>query len=65
MRNVLQAVWGALASPWGVCLVSLLIGSGMLVAGVFVLFGLGWALLTASAPAFFVGAVTLRGLARG
>jgi hypothetical protein len=65
MSKALQVLWGALASPWGVCVVSLLIGSATLVAGVFVLFGLGWALLTASAPTLFVGAITLRGLARG
>lgn len=38
------------------------VGSALAIAGVFVLHGLGWALLTGVAPCFVVAWVILRGL---
>lgn len=53
------------SAPWVVCVLSFIVGAALLVAGVYVLAGFGWALLVSSIPALAVGYVTLRGLARG
>lgn len=60
-----SAVVSVFAAPWFVCGAALLVGLGLMVAGVFVLAGFGWALIAASAPCLAFGYITLRGLARG
>lgn len=45
-------------------LLALCLGVALLVAGVYVLFGLGWALVTGSLPAFVVAVVLIRGVKR-
>lgn len=51
--------------PPAVASVALLTGIGLLVSGVFVLAGLGWALLAAAVPFFTLAGVIFRGLIRG
>lgn len=45
-------------------LLMVITGSGMAASGVFLLLGLGWALLVASVPLFGMAAVLARGLKR-
>ena len=52
-----------LSAPF-IAAVSLLLGAGMAVAGVYVLAGLGWALLSGSAPFLLLFVVLARGLIR-
>lgn len=40
-------------------------GTGLVVAGIYVLQGLGWALITASVPFLVLTVVLVRGMARG
>ena len=63
--RVASDVLSVFVAPWFICAASLLIGVGLMVAGVFVLAGFGWALIAASAPCLAFGYITLRGLARG
>ena len=43
----------------------LLLAAALAVAGVFLLLGLGWALVAAAVPTFFAGVIVLRGVLRG
>lgn len=52
-------------SPRAVAVLALLIGLGLLVSGVFVLAGLGWALLAGAMPFFGFAGLIFRGLLRG
>ncbi len=51
-------------SPAKIATASALAGTGMAVAGVYLLAGLGWALLAAAAPLLLLAAVLMRGLLR-
>ena len=47
------------------CLVTALLGFCLLAAGVFVLAGIGWALITSAASMFCIAAFVRRGLVSG
>jgi len=49
------------ASPGAVAAIFLAVGSALLVAGVYALAGLGWALLAGAAPCLALGVVIARG----
>lgn len=51
--------------PAGAAILCLFIGFGLVVWGVFVLSGQGWALIAASVPFLGLGAALSRGLMRG
>lgn len=76
MRAVLQtgANWlgkcvgfllGAIFAPAFIATVALAFGAGLLVYGVFLLAGMGVALVVGSLPCFGLGIVILRGMLRG
>lgn len=48
-----------------VCIVSALTGLSLMVCGVFLLAGLGWALVAAAVPFLFLPAIIIRGSAHG
>jgi hypothetical protein len=48
--------------PLAVACLAFLLGMGLIVAGTYVLAGLGWALLAGSGSCFLLGFVILRGL---
>jgi len=52
--------------PWALIVVCLafVAGAGLAVGAVFVLAGIGWALLAAAVPCFLLSAIILRGLTR-
>lgn len=52
-------------SPAVIASVATLGGCGLAVGGVFVLAGVGWALLAGSAPLLTLGVVMFRGMSRG
>lgn len=49
----------------GVALILLALGASMAVAGVYILFGTGWALIAGAVPVIALAATILRGLKRG
>jgi hypothetical protein len=53
--------------PWAVltAALSILLGAGLYVAGIYLLAGLGWALVNGAALCFALAAVIVRGLRRG
>lgn len=51
-------------SPANIAVASAVAGIGLAVAGVYLLAGLGWALLVAAAPPLLLAAVLMRGLLR-
>lgn len=63
-RDRLKSAALAITSPPVVATLTLFAGLGLAVAGVFVLFGLGWALLAGAAPLLLLAAVLIRGLLR-
>jgi hypothetical protein len=52
-------------SPVAVLVACMLVGTGLAVGGVFMLWGMGWAMLSGALPLFGVAAVLARGLIRG
>jgi hypothetical protein len=54
-----------IASPQAIALFTLLAGIGLAVAGVYVLAGLGCALLAGAAPLLLLAAVLIRGILYG
>lgn len=62
---VLGAIARVILSPVTVALVCMLTGIGMLVAGVYVLLGLGAALLAGAVPFLLLGGILIRGVTRG
>lgn len=52
-------------TPLGVACLALLAGIGLAVSGVYVLAGLGWALIAGAVPLFGLSAALLRGLING
>lgn len=60
LRNLLKAA----ASPPVIASLALVSGLGLAVAGVYVLAGVGWALLAGAAPLLLLAAVLIRGLLR-
>lgn len=59
------SVWAWLKSPPAIALASMAIGFGLLLAGVFVLLGLGATLLVAALPPLAFGYALAKGLTRG
>jgi len=55
----------AVALPALLAIVLLLAGTALAAYGVDMLFGRGWALITAAVPFLVIGAILLRGIARG
>lgn len=53
-----------LITPPLLALLALLAGSGLAVAGVYLLAGTGWALIAGAVPLLLLAATILRGLAR-
>ena len=53
------------AGAVGVALILLALGASMAVAGVYILFGTGWALIAGAVPVNVIAAAILRGLKRG
>lgn len=51
-------------SPLLVAVTAAVLGCGLLLAGVFVLLGLGWALVSAAVPFLLLSLVIVRGLSR-
>lgn len=65
LRAAAARVLGLLAS-WGfMSALCLLAGCGLLIAGVHVILGLGWALIAGAAPALLAGVILLLGVIRG
>jgi len=60
-KYVLALLRGAL-TPAFVAAVSMLVGCGLLIAGVFVMLGLGPALLAGAVPLLLLAAVIIRGM---
>lgn len=61
---VLIIVLVALVSPTAIAIYCALAGSGLAVAGVYLLCGTGWALLAASIPLLLLAVILFRGLLR-
>lgn len=51
-------------TPQAAALLALLVGSGLAIAGVYQLAGLGWALIAGAVPLLLLAATILRGLHR-
>lgn len=65
VRAALAWVLAVLVSPSLLSAVFLLAGCVMLIAGVYLLVGLGWALIAGAVPVLLIGGVLLRGLIHG
>jgi hypothetical protein len=55
---------GKLLSPAMLASVAILLGCGFVVAGLYLMAGLGWALIAASVPCFVFSILIFRGLTR-
>jgi hypothetical protein len=64
LRERLKAAALFAATPQAITPLVLLTGIGLAVAGVYVLAGVGWALIAGSAPLLLLAAVLIRGLLR-
>lgn len=64
IRGRIRAAAITVASPQVLAPSALLAGVGLAVAGVYVLVGLGWALLAGAAPLLLLAVVLIRGLLR-
>ncbi len=53
-----------LAHPSVVATVTLLAGVGLVIAGVYILVGIGWTLLAGAVPCLLLSAVLIRGMMR-
>lgn len=54
-----------LITPAGLAVVGLLLASMLTVSGIYILAGLGWALITCSVPFYLLSLIIFRGLSRG
>ena len=59
---LVAAVFAFIFSPQTVAVASFLAGSGLAVAGVYILFGSGWALLAGAVPFLILAVTLIRGL---
>lgn len=64
LRDRMKAAALSVATPQAIAPISLLAGVGLSVAGVYVLAGIGWALLAGAFPFLLLSVVLIRGLIR-
>lgn len=62
LRRFVRAIAAGLVAPGFLAALALLVGSGLAVAGVFLLAGAGWACITGAVPLLLIGFMLLRGV---